>query len=92
MPPPPEPPGTKAADIYAMGKVLYVISTGKQVRSFSELSTTLVGKREFMRLNEIICHACQPAADQRYATAATMLVALRAAQNELDADPTGIMG
>jgi serine/threonine protein kinase len=92
MPPPPEPPGTKAADIYAMGKVLYVTSTGKHVKSFAELSTTLVGKPEFMRLNEIICQACQPAADQRYASAATMLAALRAAQNELDADRTQIVG
>ena len=88
MPPPPESPGTKSADIYAMGKLLYVISTGKQAKSFSELSTTLAGKPEFMRLDEIICQACQPAADQRYADAAAMLAALRLAQNELDANHT----
>lgn len=91
MPPPPEPPGTKAADIYAMGKVLYVISTGKSVKSFSELSTTLVAQPEFLHLNEIICQACQPAADQRYASAAAMLAALRAAQNALDAGGTRII-
>jgi serine/threonine protein kinase len=88
MPPPPEPPGSKVADIYALGKVLYVISTGKPVKAFAELSTTLVGKPEFLRLNQIICQACQPAADQRYASAAAMLAALRAAQAELDADGT----
>jgi serine/threonine protein kinase len=88
MPPPPESPGTKAADIYAMGKLLYVISTGKQAKSFSELSTSLVGKPEFMRLDEIICQACQPAPEQRYASAVEMLTALRVAQNELDADHT----
>lgn len=29
-PPPPEPTGTKQADIYALGTVLYVISTGQK--------------------------------------------------------------
>ena len=80
--------GTKLADIYALGMTLYVVSTGKHPRSFSELSTTLVAKPGFMRLNEIICQACQPSAAQRYTTAAEMLRALRAAQQELDADPT----
>ncbi len=88
MPPPPEPPGTKVADLYALGKVLYVISTGKHPKSFSELSTTLVAKAEFMRLNEIICKACQPAADQRYFSAVEMLGALRNAQSELDESHT----
>ena len=88
MPPPPEPPGTKVADLYALGKVLYVISTGKHAKSFAELSTTLVGKPEFMRLNEIICQACQPAADQRYTGAVEMLAALREAQRELDTGHT----
>ena len=88
MPPPPEPPGTKVADLYALGKVLYVISTGKQAKFFSELSTTLVEKAEFMRLNEIICKACQPAADQRYTSAVEMLAALRDAQSELDGSHT----
>ena len=86
---PPEPPGTASADIYALGKVLYVISTGKHPRSFSELSTTLVERPEFMRLNDIICKACQPASQQRYATAAEMLAALRAAQEEFDAGQAG---
>jgi CHASE2 domain-containing sensor protein len=85
---PPEPPGTASADIYALGKVLYVISTGKHPRSFSELSTTLVERPEFMRLNDIICKACQPASEQRYATAAEMLAALRAAQEEFIAGQT----
>jgi serine/threonine protein kinase len=85
---PPEAPGTTAADIYALGKLLYVISTGKHPRSFSELSTTLVEKPEFMRLNEIICKACQPAVDQRYSSAAEMLTALTEAQEELGSDRT----
>jgi hypothetical protein len=71
-----------------LGKVLYVISTGKQARSFSELSTTLVDKPEFMRLNEIICKACHPAADQRHASAVELLAALREVQSELDRGDT----
>jgi CHASE2 domain-containing sensor protein len=91
MPAPPEPPGTKMADIYAMGKVLYVISTGKHAKSFSELSTTLVEKPEFMRLNEIICKVCHPAIDQRYRGAVEMLAALREAQGEFDRGYTSRM-
>jgi len=88
MPPPPEPPGTKMADIYAMGMVLYVISTGNQPGSFAKLPTILLEQPEFMRLNEIICIACQPVADQRYPGASEMRAALRAAQNALDAGDT----
>jgi hypothetical protein len=88
MPPMPEPLGTRAADIYAMGKVLYVISTGEGPETFPQLSTVVAEDREFMRLNEIICRACRPAADQRYASAAEMLAALRAVQHELDAGQT----
>jgi CHASE2 domain-containing sensor protein len=88
MPPPPEPPGTPQADIYAMGLVLFVISTGRQPSSFPELPTMLVEIPEFMRLNEIICKACQPATGQRYASAGEMLMALRAAQREIDRGAT----
>lgn len=88
MPPRTEELGTESADIYGMGKVLYVISTGKTVKFFSELSTTLVEKPDFMWLNEIICKACQPHSDQRYASAAEMLAALREAQTELDRGQT----
>jgi CHASE2 domain-containing sensor protein len=88
MPPPPEPNGTRAADIYAMGKVLYVISTGLKAESFSSVGTTLVQDQEFMLLNEVICHACRPVAIERYASAGEMREALRAVQDELDAGHT----
>ncbi|HEX3719621.1 MAG TPA: CHASE2 domain-containing protein [Verrucomicrobiae bacterium] len=83
MPRYPEPPGTVLADIYAMGMVLYVVSSGKQPSFFPDITNTLVEKSEFMRLNEIICKACQPAAELRYASAAEMLAALREAQQAL---------
>ena len=80
MPPAPEPNGTRAADLYAMGKLLYVISTGYSVKDFPALPEALVESPDFMRLNEIICQACRPAGEDRYASAAEMLLALRAAQ------------
>ena len=84
MPPHPERPGTACADLYALGKVLYTISTGSEPISFPALPTRLVQQPEFFRLNEIICKACQPAAADRFATAGEMLAALREAQGELE--------
>ena len=79
MPPPPERPGSPQADIYAMGMVLYVLSTGRGAAFFPEIATTLVENKnpaEFFPLNAIILKACQPDCTQRYATAAEMRRAL----------------
>jgi CHASE2 domain-containing sensor protein len=79
MPPPPEPPGTAQADIYAMGMVLYVISTGYDPKFFPDIATTLIqrtGHAEFMRFDAIILKACQPDIKQRYQTAQEMMEAL----------------
>ena len=88
MPPPPEPPGTKAADVYALGKVLYVISTGRDVKDFPQLPADVVEHDDgFMALNEIFCRACEPLSS-RFAGAAEMMAALRRAQADLDAGHT----
>ena len=81
MPPPPEKPGTAQADIFALGMLLYVISTGREPGFFPELSTTLMGhsgQAEFVRLNAIILKACQPDTTLRYQTTAEMLRDLEA--------------
>jgi serine/threonine protein kinase len=63
MPPAPEPPGTVEADLYALGMLLYVTSTGREPDFFPNLSTTLVertGRGDFIQLNAVILKACQP--------------------------------
>lgn len=86
MPPPPERPGTVAADIYALGMVLYVLCTGRGAAFFPEVATTLVSAEEpleFMPLNQVILKACQPLPEDRYATAAQMRDALEEAGQKL---------
>jgi serine/threonine protein kinase len=86
MPPPPERVGTVQADIYALGMVLYVISTGRNPDFFPALATTLMersGHAEFLRLNAIILKACQPDCAQRYQSTTEMLQALQEAQQAL---------
>ncbi len=86
MPPPPEPPGTAQADIYALGMVLYVISTGRLPSFFPELSATLFEKRgpDFLRLAPVILRACQPDTTQRFKSAGELHAALVETQANLD--------
>ncbi len=79
MPPPPEPPGTRQADIYGLGMVLYVISTGRAPAYFPDLKTSLVmdaGNAEFMFLNRVILKACAADLTERYASAGELKAAL----------------
>ncbi len=86
MPPPPERPGTPQADIYALGMVLYVMSTGRAPTFFPEIATTLVQNAEpgdFLPLNRVILTACEPDGKQRYKTAAEMREALMELEKSL---------
>ncbi len=86
MPPPPERPGTPKADIYALGLVLYVLSTGKNPGQFPELSSTLISATEpehFMAFNAVILKACQPDPTCRFAHALELRNALKEADRKI---------
>lgn len=76
---PPEGPGTPSADLYALGKVLYEISMGRDLWQFPEFPTT-IGARpdqdELRRLHEIILTACENDPADRYQSASAMQDAL----------------
>ncbi len=72
---PPEGPGTRQADIYSLGKVLYELSTGHDRHQFPELPTnivTLPDRAELSELNEVLLKACHRDPKERYQTAAEM--------------------
>ncbi len=72
MPPAPEVPGTPQADVYALGIMLYVLSTGRSAALFPEIATTLVeteDDEDFFALNDVIMNACQRDISRRYSSA-----------------------
>lgn len=72
---PPEGPGTRPADIFSLGKVLYEISTGHDRQQFPELPTNIVelpDRAELCELNEVLLKACDRDPKERYQTAAEM--------------------
>ncbi len=72
---PPEGPGTAAADVFSLGKVIYEISTGLNRNDFPKLPEdleTLADRRALLELNEVVLKACDPDLQRRYATAGSM--------------------
>src|ERR1051326_603619 len=72
---PPEGPNSPQADLYALGKVLYEASMGKDRQEFPEPFTALGADAEsksLMELNEVLLSACAEKPKQRYQTAEEM--------------------
>jgi CHASE2 domain-containing sensor protein len=81
---PPEGPGTAGADVYALGKVLYEASMGRDRRMFPEVPTSVLEQPEdtFLRqLTEVIFKACETDAHARYPSARAMHADLLRVQN-----------
>jgi WD40 repeat protein len=73
---PPEGPGTPAADVFSLGKLLYEISTGLDRHDYPRLPADLdrlPDSKPMLELNEILIRACDPAPGKRYPDAAALL-------------------
>jgi serine/threonine protein kinase len=70
----PEGPGTPAADVFSLGKVLYEASMGKDRLQFPDLPTAVFEGADPLlpKLNEIILKACEENPQARYQSAAQM--------------------
>jgi hypothetical protein len=72
-------PGLPSADLYSLGKLLYVMSMGQQVEKFPELPTEsdeLTDLPAFLRLNEVLLKACDELSEKRFQSAEEMRQAL----------------
>jgi eukaryotic-like serine/threonine-protein kinase len=79
----PEGPGTARADIYALGKVLYEISTGKDRNDYPELPDdmgTSTEARDLIEFNKIVLKASRANPRLRYRDAEEMMSDLLAFQ------------
>jgi len=84
----PEGPGTAAADVYSLGKVLYEASMGLGCELFPELPDSLVQRpdhADLVELNRVLLKACRQDRLQRYQSAAELGEALLGLKTRLRA-------
>ena len=78
---PPEGPGDRISDLYALGKILFELMTGENVRRFDELAGELSSLRPedptWVAAAAIVNRACHTDPDRRYRTADDFLEATR---------------
>ncbi len=73
---PPEGPGTPRADVYALAKVLYEITTGHDRLDFPELPDEKpegASRKKWLALNNVICAAAEPRLEECTVTTAEKL-------------------
>ena len=77
---PPEGPGTPQADLYSLGIVLYVLSTGKSHQDFPEPPADLAAladHQQWLDFDAVVHKACQANMRERFQTAEAMHAELK---------------
>jgi tetratricopeptide (TPR) repeat protein len=76
----PEGPGTPQADVYSLGIVLYVLSTGKSHQDFPEPPSDLAAqtnRTQWLEFDEVVHKACQANVRERFQSAEAMHAELK---------------